>query len=104
MSIKREIYNAAMSEIINERYLKLKKDNEEYKELRQELLELYEKNPTVEGVISGDSFSALSRNESEKVRDVILIKDDMNKIEEVEIFMLGAKEMYFILKKLDLLK
>lgn len=104
MNIRKEMYNAGINEILQEVYINLKKENEEYKELKQELSELYEKNLNVEGVINGDRFVDLNRNECEKVRDVILIKDDLNRVEEVEIFLAGAKEMYFVLKKSDLLK
>lgn len=104
MNIRKEIYNAGVSEIVQEVYLKLKNEDEEYKELREELKELYTKNPSVEGIISGENFVNLNRNECEKIRDVVLINEDLKCIEEIEIFTAGAKEMYHILKKLDLLK
>lgn len=104
MNIRKEIYKVVINGILEEVYLNLNEENEEYRELKQELIELYEKNPNVEGIINGDRFVDLNRNECEKVRDVVLIKDDLNQIEEVEIFIAGAKEMYLLLKKLDLLK
>lgn len=104
MDYRKEFYKIGIDGLIENLRMDLKNNDIDYAELLSEQADLFEKYPNVETVISGDKFVDLSINEAEKIRDIYLIKEDLRCIEEIEIFFLGAKEMYSIFKMLDLIK
>ena len=97
-------------EDIFKRYLEnnrknLRNNNEEYIKLQNEFHKILDKNENLVWILEGDIKDRnLSNDECFALSKLVQIYYDMQSIEEKEIFFLGGKEVYFLFKKMEVLK
>lgn len=80
-------------------------NNEEYIKLQNEFHKILDKNENLVWILEGDIKGRnLSNDECFALSKLVQIYYDMQSIEEKEIFFLGGKEVYFLFKKMEVLK
>ena len=95
-------------ENIFEDYLEKAKANleedKEYNELKKKRHNILEKNKNLTLILEGELKQiSLSNNECLSLYELIKIHYDMQEIENKKLFLLGGKDMYFFLKKLEII-
>ena len=95
-------------ENIFEDYLEKAKANLEedkkYNELKKERHNILAKNKNLTSILEGEIKQiSLSNNECLVLYELIKIHYDMQEIENKKLFLLGAKDMYFFLKRLEII-
>jgi len=98
-------YDDMLEQYIEDSIVKLKRTNPKYKSLYREFNKILEENENLAWILEGD-FKGRNLSDKEYLLLPKLIKlyFDMQTIEEKEIFFLGCKEMYFIFKKIGVLR
>lgn len=85
----------------------LKKDlsskNSEYKEIQRKIERLKSKYPKIRGILEDEEVYELTLQESKVLLEVINLMRDLLRIEQYEIFLLGGRENYEYMKKLEIL-
>lgn len=80
------------------------KSNKKYNELKIKRHNILEKNKNLTSIFEGEiNQISLSNNECLALYELIKIHYDMQEIENKKLFLLGGKEMYFFLKKLEII-
>ena len=80
------------------------KDDKKYKELKKERHNILAKNKNLISILEGEIKQiSLSNNECLALYELIKIGYDMQEIENKKLFLLGGKDMYFFLKKLEII-
>ena len=98
-------YEDMFEEYLENIKLNLRKTNEKYKELQKEYHKILDENENLTWILEGNiQDRKLSRDECFALSKLVQINYDMKEIEEKEIFFLGCKELYFFLKKIEILK
>ena len=95
-------------ENIFEDYLEKAKANLEedkkYNELKKERHNILAKNKNLTSILEGEIKQiSLSNNECLALYELIKIHYDMQEIENKKLFLLGGKDMYFFLKKIEII-
>ena len=100
-----EEYEDMFEEYLEDIKRNLRNNNEEYIKLRKEFHEILDKNENLVWILEGDIKERnLSNEECFKLSKLVEIYTDMQSIEEREIFFLGGKEVYLLLRKIGVLK
>ena len=79
------------------------KENAEYKELEVKREKVKADNPNIRAIFEDKEAVQLTEDEVKAVLDMLEIEGDINTIETIENFKLGAREMLLFLKQMRLL-
>lgn len=104
---KIELYNvksAEFNELIDSAKVELARDDLQYKNLINEIKMLKEKHPNIYLFFENGGVIELGKDDCKVLQKVLDLYQEMHLYEEEKIFFLGAKENYFYLKKLNILK
>jgi len=81
------------------------KEDKRYNELKRKRHNLLEKNKNLSAILEGIlSEVTLTNEECFALYELQQIGYDMQEIESKKLFLLGAKEMYFFLRKLEIIE
>ena len=98
-------YEDMFEEYIEDIKRYLRNTNEEYIKLQNKVHEILDKNENLTWILEGEIKNrTLSNEECFELSELVKIYYDMQSIEEKEIFFLGGKEVYFLFKKMEVLK
>lgn len=83
----------------------LRRKNQKYIKLQEKYHKILDENENLVWILEGDIKDRnLSNDECFALSKLVQIYYDMQSIEEKEIFFLGGKEVYFLFKKMEVLK
>ena len=100
-----EEYEDMFEEYLEDIRRNLRNTNKEYIKLQKEFHKFMDENENLVWVLEGDIKDRnLSNDECFALSKLVQIYYDMQSIEEKEIFFLGGKEVYFLFKKMKVLK
>ena len=101
------IYNTdsfELQEAINEVRFRLEKYDFEYKKLLKKITKIKDKHPNLREVLDDEMSIKLSEKDCKMLQEIIDLYLEMRRLEYREMLFWGAKENYFYLKKLGILK
>lgn len=92
------------SELIDTARVELKNNNSEYKELQNKVSEIMEMYPNLQLLFEDDKAMNLKEEECKMLQKLVSLHLQMSEHEDRKIFFLGARENYFYLKNLGIIK
>lgn len=92
------------SDYIDEHRIKNIRKMSEYKELNKQIKEITDKYPRAREFLEDEVIDKITDEEQQAIIDILVLQEQINLLEEKEIFKLGGKEMFCFLKQMDLLK
>ena len=95
---------AELNELIDSKRIELKHKNLEYKKLIDKVSEIMENYPNILALIEDNDVTSLNEKECRKLQELIKLNMKMTTYEDRERFFLGARENYFYLKNVNLIK
>ena len=98
-----DIDSEEFSELIDSAKVSLK-DDEKYKKLKNEIQKIMGKFPNLQLLLEDNLIKNLNETECKMLQKIISLYTEISILEEQKIFFLGARENYFYLKNLNLLK
>lgn len=98
-----DINSEEFSELIDSAKVSLK-DDEKYKKLKNEIQKIMDKFPNLQLLLEDNLIKNLNEIECKMLQKIISLYNEISILEEQKIFFLGARENYFYLKNLNLLK
>lgn len=98
------IYSRELQEAINDVRFSLEKYNFEYKKLLKQVNKIKDNYPNLRAVLDDEKCIKLSEKDCEMLQKIIDLYLEMRVFEYREMIFWGAKENYFYLKKLRILK
>ena len=98
-----DINSEEFSELIDSAKVSLK-DDEKYKKLKNEIQKIMGKFPNLQLLLEDNLIKNLNETECKMLQKIISLYTEISILEEQKIFFLGARENYFYLKNLNLLK
>lgn len=104
MDYRKEFYKVGIDSLIEDMRLDIINNDTRYEDLLDTKEDIFDDNPDIEKLICSSEEINLNNIDVETLRTYLSVEEEMKEIEEIEIFLLGAKEMYRILKVLKLLK
>ena len=102
-----KLYNldsAEFYELIDSLRVRLKNKDEKYKNISDEIENTRIKYPNINSLFEDEKVTNLTEEECINLQKIIKKYLIISSMEEREIFFLGARENYYYLKNLDLLK
>lgn len=98
-------YSDDFYDYLNTNRVRMLKENAEYKELevKREKVKVKADNPNIRAIFEDKEAVQLTEDEVKAVLDMLEIEGDINTIETIENFKLGAREMLLFLKQMRLL-
>ena len=102
-----KLYNldsAEFYELIDSSRVRLKNKDEKYKNISDEIENIRIKYPNINSLFEDEKVRNLTEEECINLQKIIKKYLIISSMEEREIFFLGARENYYYLKNLDLLK
>lgn len=96
-------YSDDLYDYLNSNKVKMLKENKEYKELENKKEKIKVENPNVRTFLEDREAVQLTDVELNAVLDVLEVEGDIDTIETIETFKLGAREMLLFLKQMRLL-
>lgn len=96
-------YSDDFYDYLNTNRVRLLKENAEYKELETKREKIKAENPNIRAIFEDKEAVQLTEDEVKAVLDMLEIEGDINTIETIENFKLGAREMLLFLKQMRLL-
>ena len=102
-----KLYNldsAEFYELIDSLRVRLKNKDEKYKNISDEIENIRIKYPNINSLFEDEKVTNLTEEECINLQKIIKKYLIISSMEEREIFFLGARENYYYLKNLDLLK
>ena len=99
-----DIDSGELSELIDSRRIALRNKNEEYANLRKQVCEIKENYPNILAFLEDSEVECLNTEECKYLQKILSLYSRMTDFEDREIFFLGARENYFYLKYLELIK
>ena len=91
-------------ELIAQARVELKKNNIEYKKLSDKLNKIMDKYTNLQLLLEDEKIVELNTEECKQLQKVVLLDMQLRNFEERQIFFLGARENYFYLQNLRLIK
>ena len=91
-------------ELIDQTRVELKKNNIEYKKLSEKLHKIMDKYTNLQLFLEDEKLVELNTEECRQLQEVVSIEMQLRNFEERQIFFLGARENYFYLQNLGLIK
>ena len=98
------IDSTELNELIDSARVKLKKNNMAYKDLTKEISKIMEEFPNIQSLFENDLVTNLNENECKNLQKIFTLYLQISNFEEQRIFFLGGRELYFYLKKMNLIK
>ena len=95
------IDSTELNELIDSARVELKKNNMTYKNLTKEISKIMEEFPNIQSLLENDLVTNLNENECKNLQKISTL---ISNFEEQRIFFLGGRELYFYLKKMNLIK
>lgn len=92
-----------IADTISEMKINLKKNNEEYRKLVKKIENIKDKYPRIRDILDDECSSELTAEEGKALVNIVTIYYEISRIEEYQLFLLGGKEIFGILKKLKIL-
>lgn len=80
----------------------LSKKNKEYIEIQRKIEKIKNKYPQIRGILEDEEVYELTIQESQALLETINLIRDLLRIEQYEIFLLGGRENYEYIKKLEI--
>ena len=102
-----KLYNldsAEFYELIDSSRVRLKNKDKKYKNISDEIENIRIKYPNINSLFEDEKVTNLTEEECINLQKIIKKYLIISSMEEREIFFLGARENYYYLKNLDLLK
>ena len=99
-----DIDSCELYELIDYTRIELKKSNIEYKKLLDKVSQIKQKYKNLRLLLEDEIITELSNEECIKLQEIISLEMQIKNYEERQIFFLGARENYFYLQNLGLLK
>ena len=102
-----KLYNldsAEFYELIDSSRVRLKNKDEKYKNISDEIENIRIKYPNINSLFEDEKVTNLTEEECINLQKIIKKYLIISSMKEREIFFLGARENYYYLKNLDLLK
>lgn len=99
-----DIDSCELYELIDYTRIELKKNNIEYKKLLDKVSQIKQKYKNLRLLLEDEIITELSNEECIKLQEIIALEMQIKNYEERQIFFLGARENYFYLQNLGLLK
>ena len=96
-------YSDDFYDYLNTNRVRMLKENAEYKELEVKREKVKADNPNIRAIFEDKEAMQLTKDEVKAVLDMLEIEGDINTIETIENFKLGAREMLLFLKQMRLL-
>lgn len=96
-------YSDDFYDYLNTNRVRMLKENAEYKELEVKREKIKADNPNIRAIFEDREAVQLTQDEVKAVLDMLEIEGDINTIETIENFKLGAREMLLFLKQMRLL-
>lgn len=96
-------YSDYFYDYLNTNRVRMLKENAEYKELEVKREKVKADNPNIRAIFEDKEAVQLTEDEVKAVLDMLEIEGDINTIETIENFKLGAREMLLFLKQMRLL-
>ena len=91
-------------ELIDQARVELKKNNIEYKKLSDKLHKIMDKYTNLQLLLEDEKIVELNTKECKKLQEVVSLEMQLRAYEERQIFFLGARENYFYMQNLRLIK
>ena len=91
-------------ELIDQARVELKKNNIEYKKLSDKLHKIMDKYTNLQLLLEDEKIVELNTEECKQLQKVVSLDMQLRNFEERQIFFLGARENYFYLQNLRLIK
>ncbi len=91
-------------ELIDQTRVELKKNNIEYKKLSDKLHKIMDKYTNLQLFLEDEKLVEFNTEECKQLQEVVSIEMQLRNFEERQIFFLGARENYFYLQNLGLIK
>ena len=91
-------------ELIDQARVELKKNNIEYKKLSDKLHKIMDKYTNLQLLLEDEKIVELNTKECKKLQEVVSLEMQLRAYEEQQIFFLGARENYFYMQNLRLIK
>ena len=96
-------YSDDFYDYLNTNRVRMLKENAEYKELEVKREKVKADNPNIRAIFEDKEAVQLTEDEVKAVLDMLEIEGEINTIETIENFKLGAREMLLFLKQMRLL-
>lgn len=91
-------------ELIDSTRVELKKHNDEYRKMSDKLHKIMDKYTNLQLLLEDEKIVELNSEESKQLQEIVALEMQLRNFEERQIFFLGARENYFYLKNLGLIK
>lgn len=98
-----DVHSNIFDEYLSSVTAKLSKDNQEYRAVRAEIEDLYEKYPKVLGVFDTETASGLTEEECRALIQVVGLKNKLTDLEMQAVYFRGCFEGVGSLKKAGIL-
>ena len=99
-----DINSIEFSELIDTIRVELKRNNFEYKELQNKVNKIMESYPNLQLLFEDDRVMSLNEEECKMLQQLVALHLQMSEYEDRQIFFLGARENYFYMQNLRLIK
>jgi hypothetical protein len=99
-----DIDSTELYELIDHTRVELKKNNLEYKKMSDKLHKIMDKYTNLQLLLEDEKVVELNTEECKQLQEIITLEMQLRNYEERQIFFLGARENYFYLQNLGLLK
>jgi uncharacterized protein YpuA (DUF1002 family) len=99
-----DIDSTELYELIDHTRVELKKNNLEYKKIADKLHKIMDKYTNLQLLLEDEKVVELNIEECKQLQEIITLEMQLRNYEERQIFFLGARENYFYLQNLGLLK
>lgn len=96
-------YSDDFFDYLNTNRVRMLKENIEYKELEIKREKIKAKNPNIRAIFEDSEVVQLTKDEVKAIIDMLEIEGNIDTIETIENFKLGAREMLLFLKQMNLL-
>lgn len=99
-----DINSIEFNDLIDTVRVELKRNNSEYKELKNKVNKIMELYPNLQLLFEDDRVVSLNEEECKMLQKLVSLHLQMSEYEDRKIFFLGARENYFYFKNLGIIK
>lgn len=97
-------YSNELEEYISRGVFQIRNKNPHYKKLLKQVEDILDQYPKLRKIIEDFEVHEISIEECKAMVEIQSLQQDINTIQEKEIFFLGGRELYHYLKKIEVLK
>lgn len=99
-----DIDSVEFRELIDSARVNLQSNNDEYKKLMNKIYEIKANFPSLKSLIENDKVTNLNEEECKMLQKFLRLYMEISNFEDREIFFLCARENYFYMQNLNLIK